>query len=26
MPIMLQPNWSKQLIFGSFNRRELGAV
>jgi len=25
MPIMLQPNWSKQ-IFGSFNRRELGAV
>jgi len=26
MPIMPQPNWSKQLIFGSFNRRELGAV
>jgi hypothetical protein len=26
MPIMLRPNWSKQLIFGSFNRRELGAV
>lgn len=26
MPIMLQPNWSKQLIFGSFNRRDLGAV
>jgi hypothetical protein len=26
MPIMLQPNWSKHLIFGSFNRRELGAV
>src|SRR5438270_9735298 len=25
MPIMLQPNWSKQLIFGSFNRREVGA-
>ena len=26
MPIMLQPNWSKQLILGSFNRREIGAV
>jgi len=26
MPIMPQPNWSKQLIFGSFNCRELGAV
>ena len=26
MPIMLRPNWSKQLILGSFNRRELGAV
>ena len=26
MPIMLQPNWSKQLIFGSFNYREFGAV
>jgi hypothetical protein len=21
MPIMLRPNWSKQLIFGSFNCR-----
>lgn len=26
MPIMLRPNWSKRLILGSFNRRELGAV
>jgi hypothetical protein len=26
MPIMLQPSWSKQLIFGSFNRRQLHAV
>ena len=26
MPIMLQPNWSKQLIFGSFNCREFGTV
>ena len=26
MPIMLRPNWSKQLIFGSFNYRSVGAV
>jgi hypothetical protein len=26
MPIMVQPNWSKQLIFGSFNHRSAGAV
>ena len=26
MPIMLRPNWSKQLIFGSFNYRSIGAV
>ena len=26
MPIMLQPNWSKLLIFGSFNCRSVGAV
>ncbi|MBV8493009.1 MAG: hypothetical protein JO162_05980 [Alphaproteobacteria bacterium] len=26
MPIMLRPNWSKQLIFGSFNCREFGAI
>ena len=24
MPIMLQPNWSKQLAFGSFNCRTVG--
>jgi hypothetical protein len=26
MPIMLRPNWSKQLIFGSFNYRPAGSV
>ena len=26
MPIMLQPNWSKQLIYGSFNCRPARAV
>jgi hypothetical protein len=26
MPIMLRPNWSKRLIFGSFNCRVVGAV
>jgi hypothetical protein len=26
MPIMLRPNWSKRLIFGSFNYRSVGAV
>jgi len=26
MPIILQPNWSKQLIFGSFNSRTVVAV
>jgi hypothetical protein len=26
MPIMVQPNWSKQLIFGSFNHRPVRAV
>ena len=26
MPIILQPNWSKQLIFGSFNSRTVLAV
>jgi hypothetical protein len=25
MPIMLQPNWSKQLVFGSFNCRAVGS-
>jgi hypothetical protein len=25
MPIMLHPNWSKQLVFGSFNCRTVGA-
>ena len=24
MPIMLQPNWSKQLVLGSFNCRAVG--
>ena len=24
MPILLQPNWSKQLVFGSFNCRSVG--
>jgi hypothetical protein len=24
IPIMLQPNWSKQLILGSFNYRAAG--
>jgi hypothetical protein len=24
LPIMLQPHWSKQLIFGSFNCRTAG--
>ena len=26
MPIMLRPNWSKQLIFGSFNYRSVRSV
>jgi hypothetical protein len=26
MPIMLRPDWSKQLIFGSFNYRSVRAV
>ena len=26
MPILLQPNWSKQLIYGSFNYRSVRAV
>jgi hypothetical protein len=26
MPIMLRPNWSKQLIFGSFNCRSTSAA
>jgi hypothetical protein len=26
MPIMLRPNWSRQLIFGSFNCRSVHAV
>ena len=25
LPIMLQPNWSKLLVFGSFNCRAVGA-
>jgi hypothetical protein len=26
MPIILQPNWSKQLVFGSFNCRSLSGA
>jgi hypothetical protein len=26
MPIMLQPSWSKQLVYGSFNYRSVRAV
>ena len=26
MPILLQPIWSKQLIFGSFNSRAMGTA
>jgi hypothetical protein len=25
MPIMLQPHWSKQLVFGTFNCKTAGA-